>query len=100
MKLAQFLHSRLYHSIRKATVMKKPLQLLTRLRRLAEPCFTVVFGLICLMLIVYYWPSDTEEHTKREVVGKVLIVLDGEKIILLKRATASNVSVITHRFLF
>nr|WP_315468794.1 hypothetical protein [uncultured Undibacterium sp.] len=80
--------------------MKKPLQLLTRLRRLAEPCFTVVFGLICLMLIVYYWPSDTEEHTKREVVGKVLIVLDGEKIILLKRASVANLSAIAHRTLF
>jgi hypothetical protein len=80
--------------------MKKPLQLLTRLRRLAEPCITIVFGLICLALIVHYWPDDTNEQTKREVVGKVLIVLDGEKIILLKRATASNASVITHRILF
>ena len=79
--------------------MKKPLQLLTRLRQLAERCITIVFGLICLALIVHYWPGDTNEQTKRDVVGKVLIVLDGENIILLKRASISNVSAMAHRVL-
>ncbi len=64
--------------------MKKLFQLRSLLRQFAERLITIVFGLICLALVVHYWPSDNNTQTKREVVGKVLIVLNGEKIVFTK----------------
>lgn len=64
--------------------MKKLFQLRSLLRQFAERLITIIFGLICLALVVHYWPSESNMQTKREVVGRVLIVLSGEKFVFSK----------------
>ncbi|MFZ6818824.1 hypothetical protein [Undibacterium sp. Ji22W] len=80
--------------------MKKRFQFRTLVRQIAERFATILFGLICLVLIIHYWPSDTEEQTERTqggLVSKVIVVMDGEKIILLQKKSSVSVSRIVKR---
>lgn len=74
--------------------MKKRFQFRMLIRQIAERFATILLGLVCLALIIHYWPADDEGQSGRSqggLVSKVIVVMDGEKIILLQKK--SNVSV-------
>lgn len=67
--------------------MKKrfPFRLLAR--QFVEKFATILLGLVCLALIIHYWPADDGRQTSRSqsgLVNRVIVIMDGEKMIFLQ----------------
>lgn len=75
--------------------MKKRFQFRMLFRQIAERFATLLLGLVCLILIIHYWPADNEGQTGRSqtgLVSKVIVMLEGEKIILFQKKSSASVS--------
>ncbi|MBR7800648.1 hypothetical protein [Undibacterium fentianense] len=75
--------------------MKKLFHGKTELRQLIERLLTIVFGIICFVLIAHYWPDATNEQTANPNLRRVLIVMDGDKLIIRQTVYMSTRS--THQ---
>ncbi len=64
--------------------MKKTYRLRGLVRLLLEKFVTVLLGGVCLLLIAHYWPSDTNAQSNRPSRTKMIIVVNGEKIVFGK----------------
>ena len=68
--------------------MKKRFSLLMLMRQFAEKFATILLGLVCLALIIHYWPAGDNGQTARShggLVSKVIVLLDNQKIVLLHK---------------
>lgn len=75
--------------------MKKRFQFRMLIRQIAERFATILLGLVCLALIIHYWPAEPEGKSRSSqggLVSKVIVVMDGEKIILLQKKSNASIS--------
>lgn len=75
--------------------MKKRFEFRMLARQIAERFATILLGLVCLALIIHYWPAEDEGQTgpsQGGLVSKVIVVMDGEKVIVLQKKSSASVS--------
>lgn len=73
--------------------MKKRFQFRMLFRQIAERFATLLLGLVCLILIIHYWPADSDVQTRRSqggLVSKVIVLVDGERMLVLQKNPARD----------
>ncbi len=73
--------------------MKKISQLRGLLRQIIERFATLILGIMCLVLVFHYWSGTGNQQAKNTVPVKMLIVMEGEKLIIIKKAPLIRSSV-------
>lgn len=64
--------------------MKKISQLRGLLRQIIERFATLILGIMCLVLVFHYWSGTGNQQAKSTTPVKMLIVMEGEKLIIKK----------------
>lgn len=75
--------------------MKKRFQFRMLARQIAERFATILLGLVCLALIIHYWPADDAGQTgpsQGGLVSKVIVMIDAQKIILLQKKSPAGLN--------
>jgi hypothetical protein len=75
------------------TEMKKIAQLRSFLRQIIERFATVLLGIICLVLVLHYWSDAGSRQAKSAVPMKMLIVMENEKLIIMKKTPKARFSI-------
>lgn len=73
--------------------MKKLAQLRGFLRQIIERFATFILGILCLALVFHYWSDAGNNQVKSAAPSKMLIVMKGEKLIIVKKAPLIRMSV-------
>lgn len=75
--------------------MKKRFQFRMLFRQIVERFATLLLGLVCLILIIHYWPADSDAQTRRSqggLVSKVIVLVDGERMLVLQKKSSTGIS--------
>lgn len=73
--------------------MKKIVQLRNLLRQIIERFATVLLGIICLVVVLHYWSDAGSRQVKSAAPMKMLIVMENEKLIIMKKTPKARSSI-------